>query len=284
MLREIVKIDEELCDGCGLCVQGCHEGALQLIEGKAKIVNEIFCDGLGACLGMCPQMAITIEKKDVPAYDEIATIKRMLKGHAGVATAISHLRHLKKNHAEALYQEGVEYLRKEHPSFPFEQLEESAKPAPKACPSAIAQKQKHHEDQGSGQPAFALEQWPVQLGLIMPQNPVFRDADVLIAADCCAFAYGKFHSDLMQGRKLLIGCPKLDSPAELENYERKIMTLIDETMVRSLTVAIMEVPCCSGLSRLIARAMSKTQRKVPLEVVTIGIQGAILERRQEANS
>jgi len=199
MLRKIIQIDEEKCNGCGLCIPNCHEGALQVINGKARLINDIFCDGLGSCLGYCPENAIEIIEREAETYDE-------------------------KNSSE-------------------------------------------------------LRQWPIQMHLLNPQASYFRNADVLLAADCAAFAMGNFHSRFLRGKTLAIACPKLDS--NKESYIEKLTTLMADTGINSLVVLMMEVPCCGGLFHLAKIAREQAGRKIPIEKAYISIQGEILAVQQE---
>ncbi|MFZ5785650.1 MAG: ATP-binding protein [Acidobacteriota bacterium] len=229
--RELIRIDEEKCDGCGLCVPACAEGAIAIVDGKARLVSESFCDGMGACLGHCPQGAITVERVEAAAFDE-----------AAVARHLASLRH--------------------------------AEPPAPSCPgSRPAAFEAGAHDSGPVVPS-ALRHWPVQLHLLSPAAPFFRGADVLLAADCVAFALGGFHGDLLAGRSLAIACPKLDSGQE--SYLAKLVAMIDEAEIASLTVAVMEVPCCSGLVRLARTALERASRQCPLRIVVVGIRGDVL--------
>ena len=291
MIREIVKIDENLCNGCGVCIPNCHEGALQIIDGKARLISELMCDGLGACLGHCPQGALEIEKREADEYDETVVIQQMIS--KGANTVIAHLKHLKDHNETGFLKEAVSYLRAHqdeieldvpailsavHNSKPEGQAQSSGcgggcpgsapvsfeKPAfmmaPQAAPATGGQSQ--------------LQQWPVQMHLINPSASYFNGADLLVAADCTAFAHGDFHGSFIKGKKLVIACPKLDEGKSI--YLEKLIRLIDESKVNTITVAIMEVPCCGGLSQLVQMATAKASRKVPVKEVVIGIRGDIV--------
>jgi len=279
MERQIIRIDEDKCDGCGLCAQGCPEGALQMVDGKARLVSEITCDGLGACIGECPQGAISIEVREADPYDERRTIDNILP--MGANTLKAHLKHL-HDHGQADYvKQALAYLAELGVAAP-----EFRAPA--------AQAHGHHGHQG-GCPGSAarelrprpaavaaaglesqLSQWPVQLHLVSPQNPVFQGADLLLAADCVAFALPDFNQKHLPGKKLAIACPKLDSNQEV--YLAKLTALIDDAKVDTITVMIMEVPCCGGLLRLAQAAAQKAARKVPIKAIVVGIDGGV---RQE---
>jgi Fe-S-cluster-containing hydrogenase component 2 len=234
MVREIVKIDEEKCNGCGLCVPACAEGAIQIIDGKARLVADNLCDGLGACLGHCPQDAITIERRSAEQFDE-----------EQVAA------HLKTNDAPAPRAHNV------HggcPSTRMHRLE----------PAAAAQ-----EDSG-GSRQSRLGHWPVQLQLVPPTAPFLAGADLLLAADCAPFAYADFHRDILKGKTLLIGCPKLDDGQANLN---RLTAIVQQNNIRRLTVVRMEVPCCAGLVSLAQQAVAASGKDIPVETITIGIRG-----------
>lgn len=287
MIREIVKIDEELCNGCGDCVPNCHEGALQIIDGKARLISELMCDGLGACLGHCPLGAITIEKREAYDYDEVVVISQMIK--SGKATVFAHLKHLQEHGETGFLNEALTYIKANRDSMPFKISE--------VHELLHSEKEHQHETTGAGcgcagsapqsfkvaglkmaTPAgevpSELTQWPVQMHLINPTASSFAGADLLVAADCAAFSYGNFHNDFIKGRKLVIACPKLDQGKDI--YIQKLTRLIDEARVNTITVVIMEVPCCGGLSQLVQLATQTASRKVPVKEVVIGIRGDVL--------
>ncbi|MBQ4548873.1 MAG: 4Fe-4S binding protein [Bacteroidales bacterium] len=253
--RNIIKINEELCNGCGLCAKGCHEGALQIIDGKARLISELYCDGLGACIGDCPMNAISVEEKEVEAYDEIAVIKRIIPKGAKVLEA--HLQHL-KNHGEMnLLQQGIQYLKDNDIPLPALTQPQPQNVIPVSQLSAF-------------KPMSVSINWPVQLHLINPQSGVFNNADLLLVADCVAYANPKLYSELLVGKKLAIACPKLD--VNKESYVNKLIQMIDDSKINSLTVAIMEVPCCGGLIRLVEMAMEKATRKIPMNKIVVKIR------------
>lgn len=291
MIREIVTIDEGLCDGCGQCIPNCHEGALQVIDGKARLISELMCDGLGACLGHCPQGAIEIEKREAEEYDEITVIKQMIP--KGENVLIAHLRHLKDHGEIGFLQEAVRFLkanedslevnvqsitREVHNSQPQEQASSGC--APGGCPgSAPVSFEKPlfmmaPEATTAAAAQSELQQWPVQLHLINPVAGYFQGSDLLVAADCAAFAHGSFHQTFIKGKKLVIACPKLDQGKEI--YLEKFVRLIDESKVNTITVVVMEVPCCGGLSQLIHTAVDRANRKVPVKEIVVGIKGDVL--------
>lgn len=296
MKRTIIKIDEELCNGCEACVQGCHEGALQMIDGKARMVSELFCDGLGACIGDCPVGAITLEEREAEPYDEIATIERMIP--KGEKTIIAHLKHL-KDHGETDYlKQGVGYLRANGININFAEVHNHGGAGCASKPAAPAQ----HQHGGGGCPgsremsftapkssaftmatqtpsvsssASQLRQWPVQLHLLNPEAAYFRSADVVLAADCVPFSFPDFHNRYLAGKTLAIACPKLDSNQEV--YMAKLKSMILNSQINTLTVVIMEVPCCGGLLRMAQKAVAESGRKIPVKVAVIGIKGEVLQ-------
>ena len=232
-LRKIVSIDEEKCNGCGLCVPACAEGALQIIDGKAKLISEIYCDGLGACLGECPQGAIIIEEKVAEEFDEEATKL-----------------HLEKEHHT------MDKLPCGCPSATVTQFErhETTGGAPIEAPNQQSM----------------LSHWPVQLTLVPPGAPFLQGADLVLAADCVPFAYTGFHHDFLKNHSLLVACPKLD---DFQAHLKKLTDTLIHSSVKSLTVVHMEVPCCSGLVHMVKQAMQLSGKDIPLKEVTIGIKG-----------
>jgi len=224
MKRTIIKIDEELCDGCGLCVKGCHEGALQIIDGKARIVNETYCDGLGACIGECPMGAITLEEREAKPFNEQAVMARN-----------AHV-----------------------------------------CPSAneMSFAPKNGQNETNVPLASQLGQWPVQLHLLNPEASFLRNTNMVLAADCTAFAFGDFHNRFMKNNSIAIACPKLDHSKEI--YVEKLTAMIDNSSINTLTIIIMEVPCCGGLLQIALQAQNNAKRKIPVKQIIIGIKGELL--------
>ena len=233
MKRKIIKIDEEKCNGCGLCMPGCPEGALQMIDGKARLVSDLFCDGLGACIGQCPEGAITIEEREAAPYDERQVIAGIAKQGKGVIEA--HLKHLRDHNETEYLQQAIAYLRENGLIDP---QDTPARPihshAPGGCPGSRAMSFAPPAEDTTPRPAGALPSrlthWPIQLHLISPMAPHFRGADLLLAADCVAFSLGGFHEDYLKGKTLAIACPKLDSGQEI--YLDKLTSLIDDAQVK----------------------------------------------------
>jgi ferredoxin len=281
MKRKIIKIDEEKCDGCGLCMPGCPEGALQMIEGKARLISDLFCDGLGACLGHCPQGAITIEEREAVPYDERQVITVIAK--QGKAVVDAHLKHLREHNETTYLQQAYDYLR-EHGMI-ASQARTDSMPHPASfktggCPGSQTVSFGACSGATDSHPVepqpSRLTHWPIQLHLISPQAPHFRGSDLLLAADCVPFTLGGFHEAHLKGKTLAIACPKLDSGQEV--YLEKIISLIDDAEVKSLTVMIMQVPCCSGLLHLARRAVAQANRKVPIHFIVVGLRGEIMQQ------
>lgn len=269
MERQIIWIDEDKCDGCGQCCSGCPEGALQMIDGKARLVSEITCDGLGACIGVCPQDAILVEIREAAPYDERATLNQLLP--KGLNTVKAHLRHLQEHGQTTFLNQALAYLQQLNVTLP--DFKEPSMESP--CPGSVPQDpSKATSGPVSAPPAEShLEHWPVQLHLINPMNPVFREADLLLTADCCAFALPDFNQRYLPGKKLTIACPKLDQGQEA--YLEKLRTLIDHANINTLTVMVMEVPCCSGLLRMAQQAVQLAERKVPIKAMIVGVDGSL---------
>lgn len=228
MIRKIIKIDEEKCNGCGLCAQACHEGAIDIVDGKAKLAREDYCDGLGDCLPACPMDAISFEEREAPAYNEAAVLAAKQK-KAGVL--------------------------------------------PCGCPGT--QSKAIHRERGaepSAPSASMLTQWPVQIKLVPVNAPYFDNANLLVAADCTAYAYGNFHSEFIRNRITLIGCPKLDDV----DYTQKLTSIIASNNIKSVTVVRMEVPCCGGIENAVKNALQASGKFIPWQVVTISTDGRIL--------
>ncbi len=300
MEREIIKIDRELCNGCGICIPNCHEGALQMIDNKATLVSELMCDGLGACIGHCPVGAITIEKREAAAYDEVLVIKEMIP--QGKNVIIAHLKHLKEHNQTTFLKQAVKYLndQKSELNFDLKEVIEKVHNLEVIENKPIIQTSKlshhHHHHAGGGCPGAReisfvkpenlasslsieshseLRQWPVQMHLISPYAAYFPQSDFILVADCVAFALGNFHAKFLKGKTLGIACPKLDSNTDI--YIEKLIALIDEAKINTITVMMMEVPCCGGLLQMAKTAMQKAKRKVPLKKMIIGLQGEVLQ-------
>lgn len=310
MKRQIIQIDEEKCTGCGECIPNCHEGALQMIDGKARLISDLMCDGLGACIGHCPEGAIEIIEREAQPYDEIAVIKEMVT--KGKNTVIAHLTHLKDHKEFGYLKQGVRWMQenKENISFDIDEVtaivhngsQKQAEQESSNC-GCGGHEEKHthhahnaeHNIMSGGCPGSAareinkpeaksettigdipseLRQWPVQMHLINPAASYFQNSDLLLAADCVAFSLGNFHSAFLKGKSLAIACPKLDSNKEI--YIQKLVGLIDDAKVNTITVMKMEVPCCGGILQMAQLAVQEASRKVPIKSITVGISGKIL--------
>lgn len=251
VFRKIIEIDEELCDGCGNCVPSCAEGALEIVDGKARVIAEIYCDGLGACLGDCPQNALQIVEREADDFDEQA-VEELLASQKAAAAAVQ------ETAACACGSASFETLT---PLTPCQQANQ-----PLANPLA-------------GQGDSALSHWPVQIRLVPPAAPFLKNSDLLVAADCTPLAYPHFHRDLLQNRVVMMGCPKFD---DAEAYIQKFTEIFSTAELRSVTIAIMEVPCCSSMRGIIGEAMKRSGKQVDVEEVVIGTRGEIVSRRKEA--
>ena len=231
MIRRIIHIDQEKCDGCGLCARACHEGAIGMVEGKARLLRDDYCDGLGDCLPACPAGAITFVEREAAPYDEEAVRE-----------------HQRKSREE---------------------------PLPCGCPGSQSRALEGPADRQEAGPAAdsQLRQWPVQIKLAPVSAPYFQGADLLVAADCTAYAYGAFHQDFIRGRITLVGCPKLDGV----DYGEKLTELLTRNDIRSVTVVRMEVPCCGGIEQAVKTALRRSGKRLPWQVVTISTDGRILE-------
>ncbi len=279
MKRTIIKIDEKACNGCGICVDGCHEGALQLINGKAVMVSDLYCDGLGACIGDCPIGAITLEEREAEPYSEKAVMERLIP--KGEKVILAHLKHLKDHGETSLYQEGLDYLKQHNITLEQKQPQQD-KTLPCGCPGSMMREIKRPamvnntlapvSNKQIFQPS-ELKQFPVQLHLLNPHSGFFQECHLLLAADCTAFASGEFHSCFLKNRILAIACPKLDS--NTQSYVDKLTAMIDVARIETLTVLIMEVPCCRGLVKIAEMAREQADRHIQIKIVVLSIQGEV---------
>lgn len=294
MMRKIIKIDEEKCNGCGECIPDCPEGAIQLIEGKARLVSDLFCDGLGACIGTCPQGAITIIEREGEPYNEKIVIENIAR--QGQAVIKAHLEHLASHGEKDYYNTAVEYLNQNKIQIPVhensgisdfdkhaaESFSKDQKIQNSSCPGSFERTLKRNEAVSSDEKTsqekinFAeseLRQWPIQLKLLNSSSTFFDSADLLIAADCVSFAYGSFHPQFLKGKILIIFCPKLDS--DIKGYIEKLAEIFSTHEIKSITALHMEVPCCNGIRIIIDRALKKAGKTIPIEDITININGSI---------
>ena len=244
MKRNIILIDDEKCNGCGNCITNCAEGAMEIIDGKAKLVSDIYCDGLGACLEHCPQDALIIEERDAPDFDEAAVDDRLKEiGRPPINAA--------------------------------PQVQHHNGPPAGGCPSARVIKRDvvESDDNDTSEAHSMLGQWPIQLTLIPPNAPFLQDADLLIAADCVPFAYPRFHEKFLKGKAVVIGCPKLD---DVDFYIERLTAIFKESTIKSVTLVHMEVPCCFGLNHALSQALLASKKEIPVKEVTVGVNGEIL--------
>jgi Pyruvate/2-oxoacid:ferredoxin oxidoreductase delta subunit len=255
-IRKIIKIDAEKCNGCGLCVPSCAEGAIQIVDGKARLVAEKYCDGLGACLGECPEGALQVVDEEVEAFDEVAAKEHVAR--------------------QAAAPRGEQISSRETTAH-------SDKSLPCGCPSSVmrtfapqtACEKANVPVAQAGSGLSALTHWPVQIHLVPPTAPFLRGADLLVAADCTPVAYPRFHDELLRGKTVLLGCPKFD---DAEEYVKKFAAIFATAAIKSVTIAVMEVPCCQGLPVIVRKGMALAGQNIPLSVVTISARGEILNR------
>jgi NAD-dependent dihydropyrimidine dehydrogenase PreA subunit len=297
MKRQIIQIDDEKCNGCGRCIPNCHEGALKVIDGKARLISDLFCDGLGACLGYCPEGAIEIIEREAEPYDERRVMEVIVP--KGRNTILAHLEHLRDHNETEFLNQAIRYLKENNidmspekdqnkAGMPFATIREARNEAHthSGCGCSGSMEQDFRIDQeavaAAAAPAITaanapseLRQWPVQLHLLNPQASYFKNADVVLAADCAAFAMGSFHSKYLRGKSLAIACPKLDT--NKESYLQKLTSMILDTKINSLNVVMMEVPCCGGLLQMAQMAREQAGRNVPIKRSLISIQGDLLE-------
>ena len=260
VIRQIIKIDEEKCTGCGLCVTACHEGAIAMINGKAQLIRDDYCDGLGNCLPACPTGAITFEQREALPYDEAAVMANMAATQVNQAQA----KEAQTHHAEAA---------KLTIAKPVHGGSGCACPGSKMATISRPNTTSSEPTATSSAPVSQLRQWPVQIKLVPVHAPYFEGANLLIAADCCAFAYGNFHQEFIRNRITLVGCPKLDDV----DYTEKLTAILANNNINSLTVTRMEVPCCGGIEHAAKRALQASGKFIPWQVVTISTDGRIVE-------
>jgi len=277
--RKIIEIDEEKCNGCGECIPNCPEGALQVIDGKARLISDIFCDGLGACIGECPQGAISTIEREAEAYDEKKTMRENII-KAGENTIIAHLKHLNDHGETKYFKEAVEVLKEEGIEIDLgkEICDKEEDKLPCGCPGSSVMDFSDEcscSSDETGTRSSQLRQWPVQFHLVPPNAPYFQGKDVLLVADCVGYSLADFHKDYLKDKSLAIACPKLDS--NLDAYLSKLTSMIDDAKINTLTVITMEVPCCSGLLGLAKKAMENASRKIPVKSIVVSIKGEILK-------
>ena len=272
VLRKIIRIDEEKCDGCSLCIPACPEGALQIIDGKARLISDLFCDGLGACIGECPRDAIQIIEREAEHYDERKVMDRIVE--QGTKVIEAHLQHLRDHNQEDHLNEALTYLKEKgiRANLEVKPSDQCTQKVP-SCPgsrmldlrdtektSSVPQKRQESE----------LRQWPIQLRLVPPNAPYFDNADLAIVADCVPFAYANFHQDLLRRKSIVIGCPKLD---DAQFYVEKLAQLFQHSNLKTITVVMMKVPCCMGLNYIVQEALKRSGKKIPMKQMIFSIEG-----------
>lgn len=277
MKRKIIEINEELCNGCGNCVTGCSEGALKIINGKAKVVNDKFCDGFGDCIGHCPTGALKIVERETVEFDQNAVEDHLRANYNEDAVAKmkeAQMKHSQnhssadeKNHGGHNSQQ-QHHQQHSHGGCPSARFMNLSKPKESASDS----NQSSNENSTPGIINSELRQWPVQLHLVSPQHPSFKDCDLLMAADCVAFTFADFHRKLLKGKTLAIACPKLD---DTDGYVEKLAEIFKYNNIKSVTCAVMEVPCCNGLLRIVKTALASSGASIPVKTIMIGIDGSI---------
>jgi len=272
MIRKIIEINKDKCDGCEECIISCPEGAIQMVNGKAKLVKDFYCDGLGACIGNCPQGAITVTEREAEAYDEKATMMNVMQ--QGEAVIQQHLDHLREHKEFELLKEAEQVLAEHKSQKPS--LEVAAEKSACGCPGsqsmAFDQVPKMTTDKVNE--VSALTHWPIQMHLIAPHAQHFKYSNLLLAADCVPFSMANFHQKYLNDKTLAIACPKLDQNQQV--YLDKLVSLIDDSEIKTLSVMVMQVPCCSGLVNLAQTALQQSKRNVPITVTVVGIRGEIL--------
>ncbi len=254
-VRKIIEIDEELCDGCGNCVPSCAEGALQIIDGKARVIADIYCDGLGACLGECPMGALKILEREADEFDEEAVEKLLARQKQ------------KEQTREAPVLSG---------GCPSARLQSSASPESSSAPSPC---QEANKPAAFEETESALSHWPVQIMLVPPTAPFLKGADLLVLADCVPVAFPTVHRDFLKGKAVMMGCPKFD---DAQHYIEKFAQICKQSGIKSITAVVMEVPCCSGLPIIVKKGMELSGVQIPMEEVVISTRGQILQRKQVA--
>lgn len=270
--RQIIKIDEDKCTGCGECLPNCPEGALQIIDDKARLISDLFCDGLGACIGHCPEGAITTEEREAQPYDERRVMANIVK--QGANTIKAHLKHLQDHSQCEYFKQAMDFLKEKGIDVPMkEETKCHDQPLACGCPGSAVKSFAPRQKSGpTGRVESQLTQWPVQLMLVPTNASFLQNCDLLLAADCTAYAYANLHQDFIKGRVLLVGCPKLD---DTDIYVEKLTEIFKHDNIKSVTILHMEVPCCLGLIHITKNALHKAGKTIPVKAITISTRGDI---------
>jgi ferredoxin len=279
MKRKIIKIDEDKCNGCGLCIPECKEGALRIIEGKARLISDLFCDGLGACIGHCPEEAITIEEREAEPYDERKVMIKMAAQPQSVLKA--HLEHLIDHGAVEYYNEAVEYMKENGISNPILQLGNATKNNGGSCPGTkminlASDNNNASDDKPKADNASMLGQWPVQLHLVSPNAPYFINSELVIMSTCGPLASANVHNDYLEGRSVVVACPKLDYT---DPYVEKLAAIFANSNTPKAIVVRMEVPCCGGLSQFAVEAAQIAAADTEIEEHVMAVNGQLISKK-----
>ena len=275
MKRKIIEIDEDKCNGCGLCIPNCPEGAIQIIDNKARLISDLFCDGLGACLGHCPEGAITVTKREAEEYDEKKVMDNVVKGGENVIKA--HLEHLESHGQGEFLKQAKEYLKEKNIKIKEEKQENVHACDGGGCPGMKVMDfgaKNTPTSETNVSLSSELTQWPIQLKLLNPQGPFFDNSDIVIATDGVPFAYAGFHQKFLKNKKLIIFCPKLDNA--FEEYVDKLTAIFKNNNIKSITIVHMEVPCCSGTIHIVEEALKQSGKNIVMKDYTISLTGDLI--------
>lgn len=277
MKRKIIKINHEKCNGCGDCIPNCPEGAIQIIDGKARLISDLFCDGLGACINECPQNAIEVEEREAEPYDEEKVLEENIIPQ-GKATIKAHLKHLLDHGETDLYNQAQSILQKHNINIKKEELIKSTSSFSGSCPGSmqknLGNKENKQNNTAEDEINSELNQWPIQLQLINSNAAYLDNADLLICADCVPFAYGDFHRKFLNNKIVIVFCPKLDHKKEV--YINKLTEIFKSKNINSVSVVKMEVPCCSGTLSITNKAVEESGKNIDLNTTTISLNGNIM--------
>lgn len=273
MKRSIIKVDEEKCTGCGHCIPGCPEGALQVIDGKARLVSDLFCDGLGACIKECPFGAMEVEEREAEEYDEYKVMQNVIQGGPNVIKA--HLKHLNDHDQDEFLNQAIDFLKEKNMEIP--EYEEKQPKLACGCPGSMTktiERKPENAQTSNVKLSSELNNWPIQLQLLNANAPYLKNADLVISADCVPFAYANFHQRFLKDKVLVMFCPKLDKT--LDQYIDKLTEIFKNQDIQSITLIHMEVPCCSGIETIIRKALEAAQKNITIKDYTISISGEIV--------